>query len=51
MKTSCSKSYKDTVRHYLNPLHIYCRLKQLGFDIKMKDLMWYDKNIFQPLLG
>ena len=21
---------KDSLRHYLNPLHLYCRLKQCG---------------------
>jgi len=21
---------KDTLRHYLNPLHMFCRLKQCG---------------------
>lgn len=21
---------KDTLRHYLNPLHLYCRLRQCG---------------------
>jgi hypothetical protein len=26
-------AFKDTARHILNPLHVFCRLRQLGMSV------------------
>ena len=37
-----------TIKHYLNPLHIYCRLRDLGLGKSMAAFLcrFYEKTIF-----
>jgi len=51
MRSTYSKTFKDTLRHHLNPLHLYCYFRKMGFNVNIKNFAWYDKNLFQPLLG
>lgn len=39
---------KDRLRHYLNPLHIYCRLLAVGFNRNAARSIsrWYEKAIY-----
>ena len=30
----CELSIKNRLRHYINPIHIYCRLRDLGVNKK-----------------
>ncbi len=41
-------SRKDRFRHYLNPLHVYCRLVSAGISRKTARSLsqWYEKAIY-----
>jgi hypothetical protein len=40
-------------QHYLNPLHIFCRLREVGIPktIAIFLCQFYERAIFYPLLG
>ena len=40
------------LQHYLNPLHIYCRLRDMGIakKIALRLCRLYERVIFKPLL-
>ncbi len=45
---------KDRFRHYLNPLHLYCRLVSVGINRKTARSLsqWYEKTIYcHTMLG
>lgn len=39
----------DTVQHYLNPLHVFCRLADLGLDMATAHSLsrWYERHIYR----
>jgi hypothetical protein len=41
------------LKHYLNPLHVYCRLRDIGLGKGMASLLCrvYEKMIFRPFAG
>lgn len=40
------------IKHYMNPLHIYCRLRDIGIakDTAIFLCRIYERSIFRPLL-
>ena len=40
-------------QHYLNPLHIFCRLRELGLPKKLSIFLcrYYERSIFIPFLA
>lgn len=40
------------LRHYLNPLHVYCRLRDMGVTKNLALFLcgFYERSIFRPLL-
>jgi hypothetical protein len=46
-------TFKDKIRHYLNPLHIFCRLIKMGVTktTSKKIIVWYEINIYNLILG
>jgi len=43
------ESRKEKMRHYLNPLHVYCRLLNVGLNRKAARSIsrWYERAIFK----
>jgi hypothetical protein len=43
---------KAGVKHYLNPLHIYCRLRDCGLDKDSAVFVcrWYEKLFFRTVI-
>lgn len=47
--STASKWLKDTRDHYLNPLHVYCRLVDVGLNPRKARTLasWYENNLYQ----
>jgi len=42
---------KDRLRHYLNPLHVFCGMKRLfNKEYALKAARIYEKMLFRPLV-
>jgi hypothetical protein len=41
------------LKHYLNPLHVYCRLRDMGIGKGVASVLCrcYEKMIFRPIAG
>jgi len=41
----------DIIRHYLNPLHVYCIETYVGIPNKVAlvGARWYERNVYEPL--
>lgn len=41
-------SWKDKLRHYFNPLHVYCRLLTIGVNRTTARSVskWYEKTVY-----
>ncbi len=41
------------LQHYLNPLHVYCRMRDMGMAKKLALYLCqiYERTIFRPLLA
>lgn len=39
----------NTLRHYFNPLHIYCRLRDIGISksLSLSIIKWYELLIYK----
>jgi len=48
----CVSSYAERLQHYLNPLHVYCRLRELGMRKGSAIFLCriYERAIFKPVL-
>lgn len=46
------KQFKDQLRHYLNPLHIYCRLRPcFGKQLAMTMANKYETTVYRRILA
>ncbi len=43
------RSFRNFIQHHLNPLHVYCRLRSLGFagETARKVSTCYERAIYQ----
>ena len=46
-----SRRITDAIRHHLNPLHLYCRLCDLGLPAALARLLCsgYERTLYRPL--
>lgn len=44
--------FTDSLRHYLNPLHVWCRLLRLHIDkdFARRICAWYEMNLYRKML-
>jgi hypothetical protein len=52
-ETASPKGLKSSLQHVLNPLHVFCRLKEAGFSDQAARRMCkaYERRIYRPLMA
>lgn len=53
MDITINITFKDKIRHFFNPLHIYCRLTYLGMPRKVARGIsrTYEACLYKPTIG
>jgi hypothetical protein len=48
-----SRRIRDALTHRLNPLHLYCRLREMGLSCALARTLskGYERAVYRPLAG